>query len=219
MHGNRRLLRSATGLADRQQDRLGPGTDAFRNTGIDLEHAPYLVWRHSTVKNQGRLAADLACGYLYVLLLERVDDDAVLGLPAGRLADRLPRVREPYAWQVRVPDLPKFLQHIAPVLERRLAESLAVGHTGELKISTYRGGVRLVFEQGRLRDIGPWQPSLEVEGDAAFPDGVFLQLLFGFRSLAELTAAFRDCWTAGDEAEVLLKALFPKRPSYIWEIG
>jgi len=134
-------------------------------------------------------------------------------------ADRLPRVREPYAWQVRVPDLPKFLQHIALVLERRLAESLAVGHTGELKISTYRGGVHLVFEQGRLTAIEPWQPSPEVEGDAAFPDGVFLQLLFGYRSLAELTAAFRDCWTAGDEAEVLLNALFPKRHSYIWEIG
>src|SRR3989442_4387525 len=37
------------------------------------------------------------------------------------LGSALPtRLVPPYAWYVRVPDVPRFLRHIAPVLERRL---------------------------------------------------------------------------------------------------
>ena len=63
---------------------------------------------------------------------------------------RLPHTVAPYAWYVRVPDLPGFLRHVAPVLEQRLENSLLVGHSGELKISFYRSGLRLAFEGGRL---------------------------------------------------------------------
>ena len=34
-------------------------------------------------------------------------------------------IEPPYAWYVRVPDLPRFIRRIAPALERRLAESSA----------------------------------------------------------------------------------------------
>ncbi|HVC34116.1 MAG TPA: GNAT family N-acetyltransferase, partial [Chloroflexota bacterium] len=50
------------------------------------------------------------------------------------LGSRLPRSLPPYAWYVRVADLPGFLRLVTPALERRLAESIAVGHSGELKI-------------------------------------------------------------------------------------
>src|SRR4030095_1064110 len=56
----------------------------------------------------------------------------------------------PYAWYVRVPDLPRLIRRIAPTLERRLAESIASGFSGELKLNFYRAGLRLAFEQGRL---------------------------------------------------------------------
>jgi hypothetical protein len=135
------------------------------------------------------------------------------------MADRLPRVRPPYAWYVRVPDLPRFLQHITPVLERRLAESVAAGHTGKLKLSFYKAGVRLVFEAGRITGIEPWEPSRDVQGDAVFPDLTFLQILFGYRTLDELKYAFKDCGTDHNEADVLLNALFPKRASHFWEVG
>jgi hypothetical protein len=62
------------------------------------------------------------------------------------IPDRLPRVRKPYAWYLRVADLPAFLSHIAPALERRLEGSLLAGHTGELKVTFYNQGLRLVFE-------------------------------------------------------------------------
>jgi hypothetical protein len=133
------------------------------------------------------------------------------------LHDRLPRVRQPYAWYVRVPDLPAFLRRITPVLERRLAGSPLVGHTGELKITFYRSGLRLAFESGRLASVEEWRPEpVGHSGGAAFPGLTFLQLLLGYRSLEELTYAFPDCTASGDVPWALLNALFPKQGSDIW---
>lgn len=129
---------------------------------------------------------------------------------------RLPVTRRPYAWYVRVPDLPDFLRHIAPVLERRLAESALAGHTGELKVSFYRDGLRLVLENGRLSAVEQWMPTDHDRGAAAFPDLTFLQLVFGYRALEELEYAFADCWAEADEARASLKALFPKQASNVW---
>jgi len=131
----------------------------------------------------------------------------------------LPQTLKPYAWYLRVPDLPGFLQHVAPVLEERIAGSLLPGYSGKLKMSFYRTGLRLVFERGTLAGVEPWQPTPDDGGDAAFPDLTFLQLLFGYRSLEELQHAFVDCWTGNDEARVLLETLFPKRPSDVWPVS
>ena len=132
------------------------------------------------------------------------------------LADLLPRHLGPYALYVRIPNLAGFLQHIAPVLEERLATSVLVGYSGELKISFYRAGLRLLFEHGRLQAVEPWQPTVEDGGQAAFPDLTFLQLLMGYRSREELEYAFKDCLHRSDEARALLRALFPKQTSYIF---
>jgi hypothetical protein len=133
--------------------------------------------------------------------------------------DRLPYVRKPYAWYIRVPDLPDFIRHVGPALEQRLAESVLAGHTGELKISFYRDGLRLAFEKGRLSGVEPWSPTSTDWGSAAFPDLTFLQLLFGYRSLEELDYAFADCGTESDEARALLNALFPKQASDVWPVA
>ncbi len=132
---------------------------------------------------------------------------------------RLPRRRDPYAWYVRVPDLPGFVRHIAPSLDRRLAESVVVRYSGELKISFYRSGLRLKFESGRLTGIDSWQPRPGDGGAAAFPDLTFLQLLFGYRSFEELEYAFADCWADTDDARVLLDALFPTQSSDVWPVA
>jgi hypothetical protein len=134
-------------------------------------------------------------------------------------ADRLPHGWPPYAWYLRVPDLPGFLRLIAPVLEARLAGSIAAGHSGELKLSFYRSGLRLLLADGRLATIAPWQPSPSDGGAAAFPNRSFLQLLFGYRSLDELRHAYPDCWCHGDETRVLLQGLFPKQASNMWPIS
>jgi hypothetical protein len=122
----------------------------------------------------------------------------------------------PYAWYVRVPDLPAFMRHIAPVLDRRLIDSPAAGHTGELKLNFFREGLRLRFDAGRLVESEPWRA--EVWGppaQASFPPLVFLQLLFGWRSLADLRYAFPDVGVESDADAVLLEALFPAQASWV----
>ncbi len=136
------------------------------------------------------------------------------------IAWRLPRMRDPYAFYVRVADVPGFLRHIGPVLERRLAESIAVGHTGALKLSFYRDGVRIAFRKGRLVEVEAWTPGRPGEAEsAAFPGLSFLHLLFGHRSLEELESSHADCFANGDEARVLLKALFPRKASSVWAVS
>jgi hypothetical protein len=49
---------------------------------------------------------------------------------------------------------------------------------------------------------------------ASIPSLVFLKLLFGHRSLAELRDAFPDV-IAGDDARPVLEALFPRRPTWL----
>ena len=121
----------------------------------------------------------------------------------------------PYAWYVRVPDLPAFLQRIAPALEKRLANSEAAGYSGELKIDFYRGGLRLVFAKGRLTTAENWiVPTFDSNAGAGFPALVFLQVVFGHRSIEELRHTFPDVWVS-DEAGYLLKLLFPARASLV----
>ena len=136
------------------------------------------------------------------------------------LEKSMPITREtPYAWYVRVAHLPQFIQHIAPVLERRLASSLVAGYSGELRFDFYRGGLRMVFERGRLRTVEDWRrPIWEPDEDGRFPPLVFLQLLFGYRSLDALRAAFPDV-RVNDNVEVLVNTLFPYGPSRVMPLG
>ncbi len=129
--------------------------------------------------------------------------------------DRLPRLRDPYAWYVRVPDLPKFLDRISPALERRLAGSNIVGYSGEVKVSFYRSGLRLGLEKGRLTAVEAWKPTPEEHGNAGFPDLSFLQMVFGYRSFEQLEQSFADCWYDRDETRVLLNTLFPRKASAV----
>ena len=135
------------------------------------------------------------------------------------MRDNLPRQRPPYSWYMRVPDLPVFIRHIAPVLERRLEESLIPGFNGELKLSFYSSGLRLAFESGRLATVEPWKPDPRNEGDAAFTNLTFSQVLFGHRSMEELKKSFTDCWWENDRARIALDTLFPRKASQFLPIA
>ena len=136
------------------------------------------------------------------------------------LEKSMPITKEaPYAWYVRVADLPQFIRLIAPALERRLASSVVAGYSGELRFDFYRGGLRMAFEQGRLRAVEDWRrPIWDANEDARFPPLVFLQLLFGYRSLDALRAAFPDV-RVNENVEVLVTTLFPYRPSRVMPLG
>ncbi|MBN2499649.1 MAG: GNAT family N-acetyltransferase [Anaerolineales bacterium] len=124
-----------------------------------------------------------------------------------------------YSWYMRVPDIPAFLGHIGPVLEKRIAESpLLVGLTEEVKLNFYTSGVNLIFEAGKLKSSETWQPVQRTdEGTVRFPYLTFLQVLFGQRSYKEVEAAYADCYGEG-KAEIVLNTLFPKKASRVWGI-
>jgi hypothetical protein len=129
--------------------------------------------------------------------------------------ERLPRVRPSYAWYVRVPDVAGFICRIAPILEERLAVSYIPGYSGTLHLSFYRDGLKLVFENGKLKEAARYKPIAGMESDLGFPDLTFLQLLFGYRSLDELRANYADCYADSWEAHFVLATLFPKKPSLV----
>ena len=135
------------------------------------------------------------------------------------LGSNLPNQHKPYAWYIRVPDLPGFLNHIRPALEKRLAESIAVGHSRDIKISFYRDGLRIVIEKGKLVGVEPWKPTPEDDGMIAFPGLTFLQILFGYRSYEELRQSFADCWCDSEEVRALINILFPKKISDLYPIS
>ena len=120
----------------------------------------------------------------------------------------------PYAYFIRVPDIPGFVRHISPVLEERLARSPAAGYTGDLRLNFYRSGLRLAFKRGRVTAVEPWEP--DDKASASFPFLTFLHILFGHHSLDELASVYPDSGPRGDEARLLLETLFPKMPSQVW---
>jgi hypothetical protein len=127
-----------------------------------------------------------------------------------------------HAWYIRIPDEIAFLRHMAPALERRLAASVAVGYTGELRVNRYRAGIRLHVESGKIVEVAPWagaEARAVTVASAAFPEETFTHLLCGTCSLAELEAQSPDCEVANEEARVVLTTLFPKAPSAVWVMG
>jgi GNAT superfamily N-acetyltransferase len=138
---------------------------------------------------------------------------------AAALPDVLTETRRPYAWYIRVADLPAFLRRVAPVLEWNLSESPFAGHNGTLRINTYHGGFWIRLEDGALADAGELAPMHPEDGDAAFPDHSFLQLLFGRRSMDRLLEARPDCRAKDDAVAGLLDALFPEAPSFVFALA
>jgi hypothetical protein len=130
------------------------------------------------------------------------------------------QTEEPYAWYLRVADVEGFVRHIAPVLEGRLGESVLAGYSGELKLDLYRSKLRMQFEDGKLALVEPRVAGDYLdEADLGCPPLLFLKLLFGYRSLAELRTMFPDVGTKDQAAALLIDILFPKQPSQVRAMG
>jgi hypothetical protein len=135
------------------------------------------------------------------------------------LPERMPRVKKPYTWYIRIPDIADFIFHIRSVLEKRLSESPACGYTGDLKICFYKNGLKLVFRNGSLLKIDPYIPEHSEDGDVFFPNLSFLQAVVGYRTFEELREIYPDCYAENDHGRALAKFLFLKKPSDLWMIN
>ncbi len=135
------------------------------------------------------------------------------------IPNRMPLKYDPYAFYIRIPHLVEFVQLVSPVLEKRLAQSYMVGHSGELKLNFYTHGINMEFKKGKITSIEPWEQPERDDASAHFPDLTFYQLLLGYRDVQELEDAYADLYYPKEEAKYLLKALFPKKPSHVLDFG
>jgi hypothetical protein len=131
------------------------------------------------------------------------------------LATELTKSERGYAWYLRVADIARFINHIAPAFEKRLADSVMAAYSGSLKLSFYTTQIVMKFDAGKFISVEPYTPEAYSDGDAFFPGLTFLQVLFGYRSLNQLKEAFPDCYTSKAETPILLDILFPKRHSRV----
>jgi hypothetical protein len=126
-----------------------------------------------------------------------------------------PQTEEPYAWYLRIPNIPAFLRHVGPALEKRLAASAFAAYTGEIAIDLYREGLRITFEKGRLESVERFEiPVSDNPAKAGFPPLAFITLLVGYHSLADLRATYPDAW-AKNEVAAIIDVLFPALPSRV----
>jgi hypothetical protein len=133
--------------------------------------------------------------------------------------DRLPQITQPYTFYIRVSNLTAFLQTIQPVLERRLAGSAFACYTGDLKLSFYKEGLGLDFENGKIKAVKRLGHDELKETHASFHPLTFLHLVFGHRSMAELSDFYTDCFTRDKATKNLIDTLFPKKLSAVWPVS
>jgi hypothetical protein len=122
-----------------------------------------------------------------------------------------------YAWYLRVPDWAHFFRTIAPILESRLEGSGAHRYTGEFTINFFnKTALKLEFDNGQLSNADNLT-NYTSRSQAAFPFDSFMDLVFGFRTLDEITQYYPDANARGD-VSIVLDILFRKRHSWLLAI-
>ena len=121
-------------------------------------------------------------------------------------------------WLIRIPDLARLMNRLAPVWQNRLLQSPHRDLTMDLKINLYQEAYTLQFRDGQLLsvdNIGFVDTSMGSSGgDLCIPRDAFVRLLLGYRAIDELTDAWPDIWRTPAKRD-LIKVLFPRFPSYV----
>lgn len=117
-----------------------------------------------------------------------------------------------YQWQMHIPDVPRLLKGIAPVLEARLAASPYADLTQTVIFNLYKLTYALRFDSGRLRGVDAI--GFTHEGSIHIPPLLFAPLVLGWRSREHLSDIYPDFRVWG-ESQSLIDVLFPKMDSRI----
>ena len=120
-----------------------------------------------------------------------------------------------WKYQIRIPNMTRFLGQIRPVLENRLIGTMFEGMTHELAINTYEHCYLLSFVNGNLttvKDIG-MQEVREYRTFRAPPNDL-VRLVLGDYTIEELRHQNID-FIVSKELNPLVETLFPKRDSFI----
>jgi hypothetical protein len=120
-----------------------------------------------------------------------------------------------YAWQIHIPNVPRLLRAIAPVLEQRLSDSAFAGLTQTMMLNLYKETFALRFEGGRLSQVE--SAGFTDGGEIRIPPLLFAPLVLGWRTRQELADIYPD-FSVWGQSSPLLDVLFPKMDAYIYTI-
>jgi hypothetical protein len=120
-----------------------------------------------------------------------------------------------WKYQIRIPNMTRFLEQIRPALESRFIGTMFEGLTHELAINTYEHCYILSFVNGKLapvKDIG-MQEVGEYRNFRAPPNDL-VRLVLGDYNTEELRSQNID-FIVSKELKPLVETLFPKKNSFI----
>lgn len=122
------------------------------------------------------------------------------------------KTNRPYAWQVKILDLTRFLTKLSPVLESRIEDSEFKDVSMDLTLNFWKFAVSMKIEEGKIVSIG------KVHGEKDRTIGLnpyaFIKLALGYKSRLELEEMYPDFSVKG-EMGGLIDVMFPKQPGFI----
>lgn len=120
-----------------------------------------------------------------------------------------------YAWQIKFPDLKRFLLKIKSILESRIKSSPYTEFSGTFRINHYTGKVVLTWVNGLITSV---------DEEADKPDHAFAinpkylpALLLGHRTWREIRYISPDLFTGKPETAAFMDILFPAQKLWIHE--
>jgi GNAT superfamily N-acetyltransferase len=120
-----------------------------------------------------------------------------------------------WKYQIRIPDMTRFLEQIRPTIESRLIGTMFEGMTRELAINTYEHCYVLSFVNGKIapvKDIG--MQEVGEYSDFRAPPNDLARLTLGDYNTDELRSQNID-FIVSKELKPLVETLFPKKNSFI----
>jgi hypothetical protein len=119
------------------------------------------------------------------------------------------RVPGRYAWYVKIPSVPRFIETIAPLLTERLKHTEFENYSGDLTLTTYKEGYTLSFEKGEFKGIAEKKERDPGNYQLRIPRNFLTRLLMGYETLDELMGHEPDVTCAATKRP-LVSLLFPK---------
>ena len=114
-----------------------------------------------------------------------------------------------YAWYVKIPSVPRFINTISPLFSDRVRNTEFQGFTGNLTIMNYREGFSLSFENGVFKGVREKGENDPKDYHLRIPTDSLTRLLMGYESLDELMTHEPDVQCVSF-MRPFVRILFPK---------
>jgi hypothetical protein len=119
------------------------------------------------------------------------------------------KVKDEYAWYVKIPSVPRFIETIGPILSERMKNTEFHDFTGELTITDYKQGYSLTFENGTFKGVNENEERNPNAYNLRMSKGSLTRLLMGYETLDDLASHEPDVMCAATKRPIV-RLLFPK---------